>query len=198
MRLQIMLKKKISIIFIISMFLYSALFIVPHDKIYKVIEVKSPIEFEFNNRKFFIKDLDSFDSKFTEKNKSLAKDLGITELEAFILGNLAKYWAENLMKGRNVVVKDDDDLIYIKYSYRTKYLYSGYCIKDSHPYNKEAFEKRLKEIRRVKFKVIDLNTERVYDIEDKEIRNLKNFILIRKNHLGYYNDTVFYICWIFW
>ena len=178
-----MLKKKISIIFIISMFLYSTLFIVPHDKIYKVIEVKSPIEFEFNNRKFLIKDLDSFDSKFTEKNKSLAKDLGITELEAFILGNLAKYWAENLMKGRNVVVKDDEDLIYIKYSYRTKYLHSGYCIKDSHPYNKEAFEKRLKEIRRAKFKVIDLNTERVYDIEDKEIRNLKNFILIRKNHL---------------
>lgn len=178
-----MLKKNLSIFFIVLLFILSAFFVIPHDKFYKVENVISPIEFQLDDGNISIVGLETFDSKFTKHNSSLAKSLGISDTEAFILGNLGKYWASNLMKGRKVLIKEDYDLIYYKYSYRNKFLYSPYCLIDSKPYNKAAFDKKLEEIRRVKYKVLDPETENVYDINDNEVKSLKYFILIKKSHL---------------
>ncbi len=177
-----MLKKSLSIAFVILMFVISGLYFVPHEKVYKITQVNSPVSFEFGSKNFYINDLDTFDSSFTSKNQKLAKEIGISEQEAFILGNLGKYWTSNLMNGRKVLVKDND-LIYFKYSYRSKFLYSGFCIKDSKPYYKEAFDKKISKIRRAKYKVMDLETENIYEIEDENVRSLNNFILIRKSHI---------------
>ncbi len=177
-----MLKKNLSIAFAILMFIISSIYFVPHDKIYKITQVNSPVSFEFGDKNLYINDLDTFDSSFTFKNRDIANKIGISEQEAFILGNLGKYWTSNLMKGRKVLVKDND-LIYFKYSYRSKFLYSGFCIKDSKPYYKEAFDKKLAEIRRAKYKVMDLETENIYEIDDDKVRSLNNFILIRKSHI---------------
>lgn len=177
-----MLKKSLSIAFVILIFVISSIYFVPHDKIYKITQVNSPVSFEFGDKNFYINDLDTFDSSFTSKNRNIANKIGISEQEAFILGNLSKYWAANLMKGRKVLVKDDD-VIYFKYSYRAKFLYSGFCIKYGKPYYKEAFDKKLAEIRRAKYKVMDLGTENIYEIEDDKVRSLNNFILIRKSHI---------------
>ena len=65
--------------------------------------------------------------------------------------------------------------------------------------NQDLFEKRLAEIRRAKYKVLDLNTDRIYEIDDKKVKTLKNFILIRKSHIpktfsapaGKYIPTIF-------
>ena len=157
---------------------------IPRDKVYYVEEVKSPVEIKLSDNKVFkLNGLETFDDKYTEHNKALSQKLDISEEEAFVLGNLAKYWASGLIKNRKVLIKDDFDLIYYKYGYRGKFLYSGFCIVDSKPYYNEAFNKRLKQVRRGKYKVLDLDTEKVYELNDKEVNNLKNYIVIRKSHL---------------
>ena len=178
-----MSKKILSISFIIILFILSVIFLVPKDKEYKVIEVKSPDSIVLSSAEnFSFSDLSSFDPAFTPKNQKLAENLSITEEEAFILGNLGKYWAENLMQGRNVLILDGD-LIYNRYSYRTKFLYSGFCLYNSKPYNKEAFEKRLAGVKKGNYQVLDLDTDIYYKPTDSRVRRLKNFIVIRKYHI---------------
>ena len=179
-----MLKKKLSIVFVLIFFVFSLVFLIPHEKTHKVLDVESPLRIIFSDSCFKIEDLDTFDSSFSEKNKVLAEKLNISEEEAFILGNLAKYWAENLIKDRNVVIKNKNDIIYYRYSYRSKFLYSGFCVIDSKPFYKEAFEKRLAQIRRAKYKVLDLETNKIYEISDNAVRNLNHFIVMRKSHLN--------------
>ena len=133
-----MLKKILSIAFVLTMFLTCSIFVVPHDKSFKVVDVISPTKIVIDETLFELNDLDCFDSKFTAHNKELAKRLNITETEAFLLGNLGKYKFENLLKGQNVLVKNDD-LIYYRYGYRDKFFYSGFCIKDFEPCSKDAF-----------------------------------------------------------
>ncbi len=164
------------------MFISCAVFLVPHDKTYKVIDVESPTNITLDNGNFELKELDCFDSAFTQHNKELARHLGITEQEAFLLGNLGKYRFENLLKGHNVYIKNND-LIYYRYGYRDRFFYSGFCIKDSKPCSKDAFEYQLKSIRRAHYKVLDMETEQSYELDDNKIRALKNFIVVRKSHL---------------
>ncbi len=178
-----MLKKILSISFVVIFFILGLIFLVPKDNEYKVIEVNSPGDFVLDsgiNIKF--NDYTTFDSRFTERNKSIAANLSISEEEAFILGNLGKYWAENLMKGRKVVAQDGD-LIYYKYSYKTKFLYSGFCLFNSKPYNQEAFNKRLNAVRKGSYQVLDLDTDICYKPTDSKVRELKNFIVLRRSHL---------------
>ena len=111
------MKKKLCILFIGLSFLLTSLIFIHHDEIYKVKSVNSPTNIVLNKTKLNINDYDSFDSQFTPKNESLAKNLNITEEEAFILGNLGKYWASNLLKGRFVFLKNNDDLVYLKSKY---------------------------------------------------------------------------------
>lgn len=183
MKLQIMLKKKISIAFVIILFVISSVLTISQDRIYKVLEVKSPVNLLLDKGYFSFNDLETFDTTFTEHNKNLALKFGISEEEAFIFGNLGKYWAENLIKNRKVIVKNNSDLIFYKYSYRTKFLYSGYCIKDLKLCNKELFDKKLASIRRAKYKVMDLDTENIYEPDDEKVKTLTNFIVIRKSHI---------------
>lgn len=177
-----MLKKILSIIFVITLFILTVLFFVPKDKTYKVTDVINPAQIVLDDGTFSFNELDCFDSAFTEHNKKLAQKLNISEEEAFILGNISKYWAQNLLKGRNVYIKNDD-LVYFKYSYKDKFLYSGYCIKDSEPFSKDGFEYRLKGVRRAKYKVLDLDSERIFNPDDKEVRSLKNYLVLRRSHL---------------
>ena len=93
-----MLKKIVSILFVIALFILSFIFFIPHNKNYKVIEISSPCDIKIDKVNFVIDDLTCFDTKFTAKNKELAETLKITEIEAFVLGNLGKYWAQNILK----------------------------------------------------------------------------------------------------
>ena len=61
--------KKISIGFVILMFILSTFFFVPQDKSYKVVTVNSPVEIELSSGKYIFADLKSFDSEFTEHNR---------------------------------------------------------------------------------------------------------------------------------
>ncbi len=178
-----MQRKTLSFIIIILLFIFTQIFFVPHDKTYRISKIISPTNFVFdNNQEFSIENLKTFDSTFSTYNKKIAEELNISEEEAFILGNLAKQWATNLMNGRNVLIKNND-LIYFKYSYIQKFLYSGFCLENSKPYYMNAFNKRLISVKRGNYKVLDLNTNKIYEIKDKEVRNLANFIVIRKSHL---------------
>ena len=77
-----------------------------------VQKVISPIEFILNNNQVYkIKSIQTFDPDYTQNNRILSQKLGINEDEAFILGNLGRYWAKNLMEGRSVKV-EENNLIY--------------------------------------------------------------------------------------
>ncbi len=184
-----MLKKILSIVFVIALFLGCILFIIPHDKMYRVVALDSPTKIILDNGSFELNDYDTFDSKFTSHNKEIADRLGISEIEAFVLGNLGKYKFENLLKGRNVYIKDDD-LIYYKFGYKDRFFYSGFCIKDFEPCSKDAFEYQLKSIRRANYKVLDMNTETLYNLDDAKVRELTDFIVIRKSHYKKKENTV--------
>lgn len=178
-----MLKKKISILIVILSFLSSIFLFYPFNKEYKVVEVKSPTHLVLNGTEIIYKDLDCFDSNFTEKNLNLSKSLNISEEEAFLLGNLAKQWTESFMKNRRVMVKNKTDVIYNRLSYKENFLHSGFCIIDSKPYFKEKFDSRLKSIRKGNYKVYDLDSKTVYNPSDTRVRELKKFIVVRKSHL---------------
>ena len=164
------------------MFVICALFIVPHDKIYLVEDVISPSEFVLDNNIHKLDNIETFDAVFSQKNKELATKLNISENEAFVMGNLAKYWSSNLIKGRKVYKLKNEDLIFIKYSYKKKFENSGFCLKSSVPYSKELFNNKINIIRKGNFKVLDLNTNIIYSYKDPQVRDLKNFIILRYSH----------------
>ena len=178
-----MLKKILSFVVITLLFLFLVVFFVPYDKEYKVSEVKSPVHFLIEDMEIFLDGLESFDNTFTVHNSNLAKQNNISEEEAFILGNLSLQWADSLMKNRKVYLKNNVDLIYNKHSYREKFLHSGFCFVNSKPYVENLFFRKIKSVRMGNYKVYDLDTDKVYNPSDPEVRALKNFIVIRKNHL---------------
>ena len=182
-----MLNKTISVIFVFLCFVMSIIFLVPHDKNLVVTSVISPTQFKVSNSDFKLKKFDTFDKTFSENNAFLAKKLGISEIEAFIFGNLAFYWSENLMKGRSVYVKDND-LIYLRTSYQKKFERSGFCIKDYEPCVEDLFNEKLQWIRKSKFYVLDLDNDKVYKITDTNIRHLTNYLVLRKTKNGYTNE----------
>ena len=161
------------------MFVICSALLVPHDKFYHVDEVLSSNEFILNNNLYKLKNIETFDTTFSNRNKELAQNLNITEYEAFVLGNLAKYWTSNLMKGRNVYKSDNDDLIFIKYSYKRKFENSGYCLKNSKPYSEALFKHKLNMIRKGNFKILDLNTNILYSCNDPQIKEIKEFVILR-------------------
>lgn len=176
------MKKKSSILFIILMFVVCVLVLSPSGKIYKVNDVVSPNRFVLNGEEVRISGIETFDDEFTDRNKELAKSLGISEEEAFIFGKLGKYWATNLMKGRKVIVANND-IIYLRYSYKTKFMYSGFCLKDGKPYYQEAFDKKLGQIKRAQYKIMNVESGQIYDINKKNSKEVKDYILIRKSHI---------------
>ena len=161
------------------MFVISTVFIIPHDKIFRVDDVISSNEFVLDNNTYKLKNIETFDTAFTPRNKELAKNLNITENEAFVLGNLAKYWTSSLMKGRKVYRVNDEDLVFLKYSYKHKFENSGFCLINSKPYSNILFENKLNLIRKANFKVLDLDTNILYSYKDPQIRELKNYIVLR-------------------
>lgn len=145
-----------------------------------VNEVTSPVEIKLKGDVIYrLNDSDCFDSYYSSKNINLASKLNISEDEAFILGNLAKYWAKNLLDNRKVYV-NNDDLIYYKYSYKRKFENSAFCIKDGKFTNNFAAQKMIKTIRKSNYMIFDMDTE-VYLPLDKNFQ-AKNYIVVRKGY----------------
>ena len=170
------------------MFIVCVFLSVPHNKFYKVTDVISPCKILLGDKYFYTDNLTCFDAIYSEHNKILAKELGITEDEAFLLGNSAKNWATKLLKYRKVYIKNGD-LIYFKYSYRSKFLHSGFCIIDNKPYSQEAFNYRLEQIRKGKFCIFDLDTEKVFEINKENANKVKNFLVLHKSQILYYKNV---------
>lgn len=184
------MKRKISALIIGIIFIIFSLLFIKSDNMYTVKNVLSPTSIILNNGEFKIADFDCFDCNFSDKNRYLAKKLNITEEEAFIIGNLGKYWATGLLKNRHVYITEDNDLVYLKYSYKHKFMYSGYCLKDAVPFYKEGFEKVLNNIRKTKYVILDLDTENVYDLNNPKVKNIANYLVIKKIHLPRHSKKI--------
>ena len=152
--------------------------LLPKDKEFCVKNVITPTEIQLNDNEILkFNDIQTFDAGYSQKNKELATKLGITEDEAFIIGNLAKYWSQNLLNGRDVLV-ENGDLIYYKYSYQKKLENSAFGIRNNEPCRKSAFYKLLKSIRRTKYGIFVDN--KFYPISKEFAQG--DFIVIRKSH----------------
>ena len=151
---------------------------------HRVEKIISPVEIILDKGTFSIDGLETFDSFYSEKNNRLAKDLGITEDEAFILGNLGKYWAISILQGRKIIL-GTNNLIYYKFGYKERFINSPFCIKDGAATNKQAFQRQLKVIRRGKYAILDLNTDKYYAISKKNSDKIKDFVVVRKSHIKY-------------
>lgn len=176
------MKKKFSILLIGLIFLLVSLLFARNDEMIQVKKVISPTDIVLDKKELLLDDMDCFDIAFTAKNKSLAKKNDISEAEAFILGNLGKYWAAGLLEDRFVYLTNND-LVYLKFSYKDKYKYSGFCIKNEQPCYKDGFDKKLKEIRSTKYKVMDLDSDKIFEVNSPEVRNLKRYLVIKNFHL---------------
>ena len=172
------MQRKISyIVILILFFILFLIFLYPKEKEYYVKDVISPVEILLSsNRNFKLNNLETFDNYFSEKNKKIASKLKISEEEAFIIGNLGQYWALNLLKGRKINIIDNN-LVYYRFEYKTKFMHSPYCIKNENFYNANAGKKLLKNIRKNEYKILDIKTNKTYSISKNYVP--KDFIIIK-------------------
>lgn len=148
-----------------------------------VSDVISPVEFVLDNsQKLKIQEIETFSPDYTEHNKELAKTLNITEDEAFILGNLSRYWAMNILQGRKIKIADKD-LFYYKFGYLTRLKNSPFAFENRKPTNLQAYNKELNSIRKGKFVILDLDTDISHAVSKENRGKIKNFIVVRKSHV---------------
>lgn len=177
------MKKTLSITFIISLFAVYLLFTGFESKDIPVENVISATEIQLQNSDTVkISELKFFDPYFSSRNKILAKKLNITEEEAFIIGNLTQYWAENLLAGRKVKPLEND-LIYRNFSYKSRFENSSFCLRNDKPTNPTAFQRQLKSIRRAKYVIFDLDKNIYYDLTEENAKKTNNFLVMRKSHV---------------
>ena len=152
--------------------------LLPKEKEFCVKNVISPTEIQLDNDEILkFDDIQTFDASYSSKNKELAAKFGISEDEAFIIGNLAKYWSQNLLNGRDVLV-ENNDLIYYKYSYQKKLENSAFGIINNEPCRKSAFNKLLKSIRHTKYGIFA--DDKFYPISKEFAQG--DFVVMRKSH----------------
>ena len=145
--------------------------------------VVSPIEIKLKSgENFYLKNFKTFDCGYTSNNKQLASALNLTNDEAFILGCLGKYWTKNFLANRTVKIIGDD-LIYYKFSYRTRFENSPFGIKNNQIINRAAFDKQLKSIRKSKFVIINLDEDKYYHVSELNAKKFPNFVVVRKSQI---------------
>ena len=172
-----MRRKIVCIIILIFLFVLFLIFLHPKEKEYYVREVISPTEFILDNGEIFkVKGLESFDPYFSSRNKELASKLNLSEEDAFVTVNLGKYWARNILEGRKINIYGSE-IIYHKFNYRSTFMNSPYCIKDGRFVNSKASEKVIKTVKRTNYRILNLETDKVYPISPDFIP--ENYIVIK-------------------
>lgn len=172
-----MRRKIVCIIILIFLFVLFLIFLHPKEKEYYVREVISPTEFILDNGEIFkVKGLESLDPYFSSRNKELASKLNLSEEDAFVTGNLGKYWARNILEGRKINIYGSE-IIYHKFNYRSIFMNSPYCIKDGRFVNPKASEKVIKTVKRTNYRILNLETDKVYPISPDFIP--ENYIVIK-------------------
>lgn len=172
-----MRRKIVCIIILILLFVLFLIFLHPKEKEYYVREVISPTEFILDNGEIFkVKGLESLDPYFSSRNKELASKLNLSEEDAFVTGNLGKYWARNILEGRKINIYGSE-IIYHKFNYRSIFMNSPYCIKDDRFVNPKASEKVIKTVKRTNYRILNLETDKVYPISPDFIP--ENYIVIK-------------------
>lgn len=172
------MSRRISIIILILLAIcYCTYFLLTQKESSYVTKVISSTEFVLDSDKnFSIQNVDCFDAYFSEKNKILAKKFNISENEAFIIGNLGKYWTKNILENRKVQ-PEENNLIFYKFGYFEKLSDTPYAIIDGKISNKYAFDKLLKSIRNTEYVIV--SNDIAYPI-NKNLK-LNEYVIIKKS-----------------
>ena len=173
------MRRKIGCIaLIIVLFLLFLIFLYPKDREFYVKEVISPCEILLNTGEVFrINNYETFSPVFSKRNRDLASIFGLSEEEAFVIGNLGKYWAKNLLEGSKVNIYDDI-LVYQKYNYLIKFENSPYCIKNGNFCNEKAAEKLIKTVKSTNYELLEVNSGETFPIS----KNKEGLLVIRKGY----------------
>lgn len=174
-----------AVVFLIILFLVFLLYglLMGNNNEYRVQAVNSPLCIILDGgRSINIDGFDVFDSDYTDKNKVLAAHFNMNEDEAFIIGNLGKYWTRNILLKRNVKIYNND-IIYNKRSYKIKFANSPFATKDGNLLNQKAFERQLNTIRQGKYVIVDLDNDNFYPVSKSNRQKVKNFVVIRRSHV---------------
>ena len=173
------MRRKIGCIaLIIVLFILFLIFLYPKDREFYVKEVISPCEILLNTGEVFrINNYETFSPVFSERNRDLASIFGLSEEEAFVIGNLGKYWAKNLLEGSKVNIYDDI-LVYQKYNYLIKFENSPYCIKNGNFCNEKAAEKLIKTVKSTNYELLEVNSGETFPIS----KNKEGLLVIRKGY----------------
>ncbi|MBQ7126183.1 DUF1669 domain-containing protein [bacterium] len=177
-----MLNNYIKILIIILLYSLTNIIFRTDSQNIEVTKVYSPAKISLNEKIFELKDIELFDDNYTVKNSSLSKELNINEDEAFIIGTLGKYWANNLLLRRSVTI-NQDDLIYEKRSYKEKLLNTGFCLKNNKPCSESMFNELLHNIRKSNYKAIDLDTNEILDINKESIEKTSRYVIMKSSHI---------------
>ena len=85
---------------IIILFILFLIYLYPKEEEYYVSSIISPLEIILNTGETFkLNNYDTFDAAFSERNRELASMFDLSEEEAFVIGKLGKYWAQNTLEG---------------------------------------------------------------------------------------------------
>ena len=178
-----LIKKLLCILFIILFFVILFFININRQTYVEIFDVISASVFIRDNGEIFkLDETDTFDADYTEHNRSLSELLGITEDEAFVLGELGKIFAENLLYGRTLYI-NKNDIASDRFSYKTKFESSAYCIEQGKPCSKTAFESKLGEIRKGGYVILDTDNEIYYPVNRANARRITNRLVIKKSHI---------------
>lgn len=98
--------KILCIAILIILFSLFLMYLYPNKKNCYVKKVISPCEIVLDSGEIFkFKDYETFDANFSAKNAKLAELNGLSEEEAFVIGNFAHDWAANILTGRKINVQ---------------------------------------------------------------------------------------------
>ena len=163
---------------IIILFILFLVYLYPKEEEYYVSSIISPLEIILNTGETFkLNYYDTFDAAFSERNHELASMFGLSEEEAFVIGKLGKYWAQNTLEGSKINIRDNN-LTYQKYNYKTKFENTPFCIKDGKFCNEKAAQKLIQTVKRTNYVLLDVNTEEMFPLsKDKE-----ELLVIRKGY----------------
>lgn len=172
--------KIVCITLLVLFFVLFLIFLYPKEKEYFVREVITPTEFILDNGdRFKLNGVEAFDPYFSAKNKELASKLNLSEEEAFVIGNFGKYWARNILEGRKINIYDNE-IIYHKFNYRSKFLNSPYSIKDGKFVNPKTAEKVIKTVKQTNYSILDLEGDKYYPISRDFLP--KTYIVVKGKH----------------
>ena len=175
--------KKLSIAVLVITFLVFLLFQIQKSKDFVVLKIKSPAEIVIDLNKngveddkdtITLKNVVIFSSKQNDKQKSFAKEIGISEFDALGLGYLSEKFVQEFFAGRKVKLKNLDSqniqIFVNNKNYEDLLLEKGLALKNDKIFEIEqnqAFQENLKKLQTLNLVIFNNKSNKYHKLDCK-------------------------------